>query len=396
MIREGNRLTLLENGEAYFPALVAALDSARIEAHVETYLFRADASGMAVVRSLMRAARRGVVARLLMDGFGSRGLSAVLLAELRTAGVEVLFFRPELGALRIRRSRLRRMHRKLAVVDARVAFVGGINLIDDLNGRNLAAPRLDYAVQVEGPLVADIHAAARRLWLQVGWSRLGLRRGEDAWLKPVIQPAGAQRAELCMRDALHHRHSIESAYLEAIQHARQEIFLANAYFLPGLRFRRALVEAARRGVRVVLIMQGQTDHPLFRAATRALYRHFLENGIEIFEYHASELHAKVAVVDGYWATVGSSNIDPFSLRLAREANVMVHDREFAQHLMASLETAQSRGAHRVHRMVWRRISWPVRLGSWLAYGLVRVLMGLARFAPEPSASTDSRDPFAPL
>ncbi|MEW5770636.1 MAG: cardiolipin synthase ClsB [Pseudomonadota bacterium] len=380
MIRSGNRLILLENGTAYFPALLAALDGARHEIHLESYIFHADATGLAVAQALMRAARRGVVTRLMLDGFGARDLPARLQAELRNAGVELLFFRPDPRRLRLRRRRLRRMHRKLVLVDGRIAFVGGINVIDDLAGGKLAQPRQDYAVQIEGPLLADVHAAARRLWRMVGWSRMGLRRGEEAWLKPITAEVGSQRAEFLVRDSLARRREIENAYLEAIRGARLEIFIANAYFLPGLRFRHALVEAAQRGVRVVLIMQGYTDHPLYRAASRALYRHFLENGVEVFEYHASELHAKAAVVDGRWATVGSSNIDPFSLLLAREANVVAHDRRFAMDLLASMEDMIHRGGHRIHRMAWRRIPWYARLASWLAYGLVRGAMGVAGFA----------------
>jgi cardiolipin synthase len=383
MIRPGNRLTLLENGAEYFPALLRAIDGARHEVHLESYIFRADSTGLAVARALMRAAQRGVVTRLLLDGFGARDLPAGLRARMRNVGVEVEFFRPELGRLplplRRHRHRLRRMHRKLALVDARLAFVGGINIIDDLDDGRLAEPRRDYAVAVEGPLVADIHASAYRLWRRVLWSRLGLRRSEDVWLKPMAEPVGEQQAEFVVRDSLGGRRAIEKAYLKAIRQARQEIFIANAYFLPGLRFRHALVAAAQRGVRVVLIMQGYTDHPLYRAASRALYRHFLENGVEIFEYHASELHAKAAVVDGRWATVGSSNIDPFSLLLAREANVVVHDRHFAMDLLASLEEVMRKGGRRIHRMTWRRLPWYARAASWLAYGLVRGLMGLAGF-----------------
>ncbi|MCP5278304.1 MAG: cardiolipin synthase ClsB [Thiobacillus sp.] len=384
MIRPGNRLNLLENGTDYFPALLRAIDGARHEVHLESYIFRADATGLAVARSLMRAAQRGVVVRVLLDGFGARDLPEQLRFEMRNAGVEVVFFRPELGRLsfplRRHRHRLRRMHRKLALVDARLAFVGGINIVDDLDEGRLAQPRRDFAVAVEGPLVADIHASAYRLWRRVLWSRLGLRRGEDVWLKPIAEPVGEQHAEFVVRDSLGGRRAIEKSYLGAIRHARLEIFIANAYFLPGLRFRRALVAAAQRGVRVVLIMQGYTDHPLYRAASRALYRHFLENGVEIFEYNATELHAKAAVVDARWATVGSSNIDPLSLLLAREANVVVHDRRFAMKLQASLEDVMRKGGHRIHRMAWRRIPWYSRAASWLAYGFVRGLMGLAGFA----------------
>ena len=380
MIRSGNRLTLLENGAEYFPALIAAMDAARHEIHLESYIFTADATGREVAAALMRAARRGVVTRLMLDGFGSRDLARELLASLRGAGVEVVFYRPPTRLPRLRRSRLRRMHRKLAVVDARSGFVGGINVVDDHDGRNLAAPRQDYAVQVEGPLVADIHAAARRLWRLVEWSRIGLRRGEDTWIKADIRAVGEQRAELLTRDTLHRRRSIERAYLKAIGHAREEILIANAYFLPGRRFRQALAEAARRGVRVILVMQGHTDHVLYHAASRALYRFFLENGMEVYEYHRSELHAKAAVVDGHWATVGSSNIDPFSLLLAREANLVTYDAAFAASLRQRIVRARDEGGHRIQHQAWRHIPWPLRFASWLAYGLVRGLMGLAGYA----------------
>lgn len=380
MIRSGNRLTLLENGAGYFPALIAALQQARHEIHLESYIFADDATAMTVADALMQAARRGVETRLLLDGYGSRGFSTDLLTALQAAGVTVRFFRPERDFLPLHRRRLRRMHRKLAVIDARIGFVGGINLIDDLHGRKLAAPRQDYAVQVEGPLVADMHAAARSLWQLVQWSYLGLRRNEDAWLKPSQEYTGTQRASFLTRNSVRHRRAIEAAYLRAIRRSRREVLIANAYFLPGLRFRHALIAAAQRSVRVRLIVQGHSDHPLYQLAARALYRHFLENGVELYEYHSSELHAKVAVIDDIWATVGSSNIDPFSLLLSREANIVVHDRTFAGQLQESLEYAMTCGAHRIYRRAWRRVSWHVRFASWLAYGFVRLLMGIGGYA----------------
>jgi len=379
-VREGNRVTLLENGAAYFPALIAAIDAATREVHLETYIFEADATGLAVAEALMRAARRGVKVRLLLDGFGCRTFPVSLSARLDEAGVALLFYRPEVARFRMRRYRLRRLHRKLAVIDARIAFVGGINVIDDASGAGPLAQRFDYAVEVEGPLLADIYPAVRRLWLLVRWSRLGRRPRKSPPLPVVAVPAGPLRAEFLQRDNLRHRRAIEEAYLAALAGAREEILLANAYFIPGRRFRQALVDAARRGVRVVLVLQGRTDHPIYQLTARALYRHFLENGIEIYEYHGSELHAKAAVVDGRWATIGSSNIDPFSLFLAREANIAVHDAGFADELRVSLHAAMARGAHAIHHQGWRRIPWYQKFASWLFYGLARWLLGLLRIA----------------
>ncbi len=382
MTQAGNRLRLLENGAQYFPALIAALEAAEREIHLESYLYEADEVGLAVAEALIRAAGRGVPVRLLLDGFGAGGLPPDLAARLQAAGVELRFFRPERGRFQLRRRRLRRLHRKLAVVDGRLAFVGGINIIADTNAPGRPSHRYDYAVEVEGPLVAEVHAAVRRLWRLVLWSQTRRRPAADPVLPaPPRQPAG-QAAELVLRDSLGHRRRIEEAYLGAIRNAKHEVILANAYFLPGWRFRRALVEAAQRGVRVVLLLQGRIEYRLQHYATQALYRYFLENGVEIHEYHSSFLHAKVAVVDRSWATVGSSNIDPLSLVLAREANLVAHDRKFAGELRASLYAAMREGAHQVHRIPWRRVPWYGRTATWLSYGIVRALTGLLGYLRE--------------
>jgi cardiolipin synthase len=379
-IRSGNRVTLLENGGQYFPALIAALDGAEREIHLESYIFEPDATGQAVIAALTRAARRGVRVKLLLDGFGARAFPPALARSLRAAGIALVFYRPEVAPFRLRRYRLRRLHRKMAVIDARLAFVGGINIIDDSNAPDRPSHRYDYAVQVEGPLLADIYPAIWRLWWLVRWSRIGRRPRRTRPLPVVAGARGTVAAEFVQRDNLRSRRAIEESYLDAIRAAHSEILVANAYFLPGRRVRQALVEAAARGVRVVLVLQGRSDHRLYQLAARALYRYFLESGIEIHEYHASELHAKAAVVDADWATVGSSNIDPFSLMLSREANVVVHDRAFARQLRDSLGQAMARGAHVIQRQAWRRIPWYQRLASWVLYGLVRLAMGLLGLA----------------
>jgi len=374
-LRGGNRIGLLEGGAQYFPDLIAALDQARREVHLESYIFEPDAVGLAVIEALERAARRGVRVKLLLDGFGARRFPAALAARLRAVGVALMFFRHEVSPYRLRRYRLRRLHRKIAVIDARLAYVGGINIVDDCNTMAGAGRRHDYAVRVEGPLLADIYPAVRRVWLLVRWSRIGRRPRRSPPLPVAADPVGTQMAEFLQRDNIRHRRDIEDAYREAIRTATSEILIANAYFLPGRRFRQALVDAAARGVRVVLVLQGRTDHPLFQLAERALYRYFLENGIEIHEFHGSELHAKAAVVDGIWATVGSSNIDPFSLLLAREANIAVRDPTFAGQLRASLLAAMAREAHSVQRRDWSHVPWYARFASWAVYGLVRLMMG---------------------
>ncbi|HSD61577.1 MAG TPA: phospholipase D-like domain-containing protein, partial [Burkholderiales bacterium] len=263
----GNRLTLLRNGAEFFPALEAAIERASREIHLQTYIFRADASGSRIAEALERAAARGVAVRLLIDGFGSSDLPPERVAALRAAGVQVLHFRPDPSRWQLKRNRLRRMHRKVAVADGAIAFVGGINIEDDIGPGGPPAPRFDFAVAVEGPLVSDIHRMARQLWDLVAWSQLRRRRRLPV-AAPIMARAGVQRATLARRDNLRHRHDIERAYLEAIAAARSEVLIANAYFLPGRRFRRALAEARARGVQVTLLLQGRVEYALQHYATR--------------------------------------------------------------------------------------------------------------------------------
>lgn len=376
----GNRLQLLESGNEYFPALIAAIDAARHEVHLETYIFADDTTGRRVAAALARAAQRGVAVRVLVDGFGAREFATGLGASLTAQNVEVMIYRPEIGKFRFRRHRLRRLHRKLVVVDGRLAFVGGINVLDDYDDGKQAAPRFDYAVSVEGPLVTRIHATMRHVWRLVRWARLGRRPPPPAPLPAVPEAGGSIAAKLLIRDNLRHRRDIENAYLSAIATARQRIVIANAYFLPGRRLRKALRAAAKRGVSVSLLLQGRADHPLLRYATMSLYDRMLATGVRVFEYRRAYLHAKVAVVDSDWCTVGSSNIDPFSLLLSREANLVVRDADFAAQLMASLEAAIGGAAVEIRAEDQRRRSWLARVASSAAYGLVRFLIGVTRYA----------------
>jgi len=373
----GNRLTLLRNGAEFFPALVAAIDSAMADVRIETYIFEDDDAGRFIADALSRAAARGARVRLLIDGFGSRDLPAAFIARMEAAGVVVRRFRPERGWLRFRRSRLRRLHRKIALVDGRVGFVGGINILDDRAGHEGVGPRFDYAVRVEGPLLADIYPVVHRLWWLV--ATLSRREREAGMGPPPVHPGpvGETTAAFVHRDNFRHRHDIETLYLEGIRAARREIFIACAYFMPGWRVRHALMEAAGRGVRVAIVVQGWSDHRLFQQASRVLYGALLDHGIEIYEYEKSELHAKAASVDGRWATVGSSNLDPFSLLLAREANVAVMNEPFARELRESIDHEIRHGARAVQRLLWKRRPFAKRVVGWLAYGYARLAMGIA-------------------
>lgn len=378
----GNQLTLLETGASYFPALQEAIDTAQREIFLETYIFEYDSTGQMIAGALARAARRGVRVRVLIDGFGCRGFARELREELEESGVQLLVYRPELGRFRLKRHRLRRLHRKVSVFDGRLAFVGGINIIDDMHTPGHIPPRYDYAVRVEGPLLGPIHESSRRLWALVAWASFRRRFREQTFTPASTAWRGNVLGAYLVRDNLRHRRAIEEAYLEAIAGARHEIILANAYFLPGVRFRHALMEAARRGVRVIVLLQGRVEYVLLHYATQALYGALLSGGVRIFEYHKSFLHAKVAVIDGHWATIGSCNIDPFSLLLAREANVVALNEGFAAELSTSLQRAMDTGAQELKREDWKRKPLFYRLASWASYSLVRLMMGLAGYGGE--------------
>lgn len=396
---DGNQLTLLRSGGEYFPALLSAIDNAQFEIYLQTYIFEPDNTGLKVGVALKNAALRGVKVYMVIDGFGSKDLPKLYVNTLKLAGVEVQFYRPKISPWTLKRNRLQRMHRKVSVIDGQIGFVGGINVIDDFNTPHNMSPRLDYAVQVQGPIIASMHLSVKLLWRRLYLKNLRALRlskskieplkstqAEDILLhKKTVQVSiesvvGDVKARFLLRDNLWHRRDIEDAYLAAIRSAKVEIIIANAYFLPGLRFRHALRKAAERGVRVVLLLQGRVEYLLLDFASHALYGAFLKQGIEIFEYHKSFMHSKVAVIDQHWAMVGSSNIDPFSLLMAREANLEIDNQQFAKELRQELQHSIDKGADAISMERWQTGHTMKRFFSWLIYGLVRLMIGLAGYS----------------
>ena len=393
------QLQLLQGSAAYFPALVDAMDRAREEIRLETYIFDITGSGAQVAEAMERAARRGVATYLVVDGVGTPTLPEPWPGRFAAAGVQWQIFAP-LGTLGLLiPSQWRRLHRKLCVVDGVLAFCGGINILDDLYDPNhgvLAAPRLDFALCTTGDLVHDVRDAMVQLWWRMRAAEDARERRLTAALaalreagppRPLADGVGesgsrshantAAQAVLLLRDNVRHRFRIEKAYRRAIGAAREEILIANAYFLPGRKLRQALIHAAGRGVRVKLLLQGRYEYFFQYHATRPVYGALLRAGVQIFEYSASFLHAKVAVIDGRWATVGSSNLDPLSLLLAREANVMVQNEAFAQDLRAQLLHAIHDQSAAVEAALYAARPWQQRLRDRVAFALVRAALFLS-------------------
>jgi cardiolipin synthase len=374
-------MRLLIGGVDLFAAMIEAIDTAHDDVLLETYIFSFKGAGADVAHALMRAAQRGVRVCLVVDGVGTGQLPSPWAAQMAQAGVKVHVFAPAVGIGFWLPSRWRRMHRKLCVVDQRVAFCGGINILDDYLDPHvqglLKAPRLDYAVSMRGPLAVTVHETMMQLWSRIeavsDLRSQNLSGAIDA-LRGATQslrlPTRGE-TQLVLRDNVRYRTHIERAYRKAIGSAHHDVVVANAYFFPGLRLRRALVLAARRGVRVRLLLQGQYEYFLPYRAARQLYGQLMAAGVEIYEYHASFLHAKVAVVDGKWLTVGSSNLDPFSLLLAREANVVAHDPKLAQALQMSLVGAMEQGAARVDPQAYLSRGWWERTVDAFASAVLR-------------------------
>ena len=406
LLHKSHALELLEGGQQYFPVLIRAIDAATLWVQLETYIFDLHGAGGELAQALINAAQRGLKVQVLVDGIGTQLLTAEWQRKMKDAGVQWCVYSPlgagfwgfaGLGLLMP--DRWRRLHRKLCVVDERTVFCGGINVLDDFydpNHGELEAPRFDFAVAVTGPLALEASEAMALLWwrVQAGYSARQ-NHLSAAWDKFKAAGYGAHtvaarlsskaaavssdppplpgaKAALVLRDNLRNRRSIELVYRKAIGKAHHDILIANAYFVPGSKLRRALINASRRGVKVTLLLQGKYEYFMQYHAARPVYGALLKAGVEIHEYEASFLHAKVAVIDGHWATVGSSNLDPLSLLLAREANVVIEDKVFADKLRTSLCTAISHHGHRLDPVAYSQRALRQRVFDHIAYALMRV------------------------
>ena len=373
---KGNKIELLKNGKVYFAEVIQSIKKARHSIFVEAYIFSHDITGEKILNALKEAAKKGIKVYLLLDGFGSRDLSQKIRDEIKSSKIHFLFYNPKISPYRMKRISLRRLHRKMFLIDHETAYVGGINIIDDMNVPNGKAPRIDYAAKLSGPVVNFIGRSMVKLWKRVSWSHLEKSYVPKHTQKKIADYPNGTKLNFIERDNFRHRQDIEKAYLHAIQNAKHEILIANAYFIPGKKFERALIEAAQRGVSVTLLLKGEIDYFLSNA-TRAFYGKFLKEGIAIFEYTKSFMHSKVAVIDGTWSTVGSSNIDPFSLLLAREANIFIFDKSFAIQLKKNIQADIRIGGTEILLKDWDKSHLIKRIKSRIAYFLIRLSLGVA-------------------
>lgn len=390
----GNQFRLLENGEEFFPRVFECIAAARHEVVLETFIWFEDKVGMALHAALLLAAGRGVQIDITIDGFGSPDLSPGFLSALTQAGVRVHVFDPRPRLWGWRTNLFRRMHRKIVVVDGQRAFVGGINYSADHLADFGPLAKQDYSVEMEGPIVAVIHefvhqalAAGQRDAAATLSGRLRERLSSQAQkltqtLRRVpTAPVGEAGALFVTRDNGRHTKDIEHHYRLALRAARHRIVIANAYFFPGYRLLKDIRRAAQRGVDVRLILQGEPDMAIVKTAANMLYHHLMAAGVQIFEYHERPLHGKVAVADDAWSTVGSSNLDPLSLSLNLEANVIIKDRAFNQYLSARLDELMQRGCKQISPGDLVEPNWWRMVRSFFVFHLLRRYPAWAGWLP---------------
>jgi cardiolipin synthase len=355
-----HRLALLKDGGQTFSAMLAAIAEARKTICLETYILRGDRTGKRFAEALSERANAGVEVNLLYDAWGS-SVPAALVEALHQAGVRTLAFHPLRFSGRHREliGRLtRRDHKKSLIIDSRVAFTGGINISDDYAAiEDGGAAWRDTHLRIEGPAALELEYFFLTTW----------RRGGGAPVDAPRYGGDGRRPDphvlVITSDLRRGRHGIREAYREAIASANKRIFISNAYFLPTLRFLRGLADAARRGVDVRVMVAGTTDVPTVLHASRSIYEILLGAGVRMFEWQGRVLHAKTAVVDGYWSTVGSSNLDHQSLRYNLEANAVVRSARFAA-AMEEMFQQDLESCEEILPARWRERGPLARATSW--------------------------------
>lgn len=352
----GNKVELFQDGDLLLEALWAAIAGAERHVLLATYIFEPDRVGLRTLSELAGAAARGVAVNLRYDSVGSSNLGAEHLEELRRLGAKVEEYNPFFTWRSRLSKRLVRDHRKVCVVDGRVAFCGGMNVTEDYAGPRYGNGRfLDAHLRVGGPAVQDLEA----LFQERGRRKASEAVGEGTFVQ-VLESNRWRK-----------RRAIQRALRYTISRAGERVWLTTPYFLPTPRLQKAIVRAARRGVDVRLLTAGQSDVPVARVLGRHIYGRYLRCGVRIFEMRERTLHAKIAVIDGIYGSVGSFNLDILSDRYNHEVNVTVLERAFSRELEQAFER-DMQGAVEVTAATWGRRGLASRLAGWFLFQLVRI------------------------
>lgn len=388
--RDGNRIVLLENGEEFFPRVFEAIRQAQQFLLLETFILFEDDVGNALHEVVLDAAKRGVKVEIMVDGYGSPDLSPEFVNSLTSAGVRFVYYDPRPLVMGMRTNVFRRLHRKIVAIDGDIAFVGGINFSAEHNISFGPEAKQDYAIEVKGPIVDDI---TRYVQDAMGSEQITRRWRYHRHHRPARNSTpGDAQALFVWRDNDEHRDDIEQHYLDMLHEAKISVTIANAYFFPGYRMLREMRNAAQRGVTVRLVVQGEPDMPIVKVGAELLYNYLVEGGVEVYEYIRRPLHGKVAVMDSHWATVGSSNLDPLSLSLNLEANLIIHDSDFNQRLSSNLDRLIAEDCVRVDEAKLPKRNWWQLTRGVLVFHFLRHFPAIAGWLPAHTPKLAQVDP----
>ena len=314
-------LELVYSGEDYFSRLETIIHNSQIELHIQMYLFENDATGKRIITAIKEAASRQVKIFILLDGLGSLSFPSNIIEELRQNGINIRFFAPLFSAYTFYLGR--RLHQKVIVADAKIALIGGINIADKYCGTPTEAPWLDYAVQLNGTIALPLQELCRNIYFKK-------KRVSSKKIKSVFHVQEDALVRIIQNDWLKRKNEICDGYIKSIYHAKKEIIIVGSYFLPGIRIIKALNKASKNNVKIKLILSGISDLPMTRRATCFLYSKLLHYNIELYEWNQSVLHGKSAVIDGYWTTIGSFNLNNLSSYGSVEMNVEINSTVFSK------------------------------------------------------------------
>jgi cardiolipin synthase A/B len=328
-----NKVQLIRGGKQYFDLLLQLINQATESIHLQTYIFNDDETGQQIAGALKTAAKRGVVVHLMADGYASKNLSPHFIAALKDAGIHFRFFEPFFKSKQFYFGR--RMHHKVFVADGTFAVVGGVNIANRYNDTVAQPAWLDFALFAEGEIAQQLCILCWKTWNGFA-AKMGITPCEEKLLQFNFTEEEKKMVRMRRNDWVRRKNEISATYIEMFKNAQSHITILCSYFLPGKIVRRLLKNAAKRGVKIKVITAGPSDIMLAKYAERWMYDWLLRNKIDLYEYQPTVLHAKVAVCDSEWLTIGSYNINDISAYASIELNVDVHNANFAKGLEQTL------------------------------------------------------------
>jgi cardiolipin synthase len=370
--RDGHRIELLRSGENFFSAVEKTIDEAKQYIHFQTYIVDDDQTGRRITDALIRAAERGVRVYFLLDAYGGNSFSKDLINKIEKAGIFFRLFSPQLITKGFQLSL--RLHHKVLLTDGDTAIIAGMNIADRYHGKPGLKEWLDFAILIKGPECAHVLFIVKRLWNRTFISRKERSRETMHYPEQYVENI---KVKVLQNNWYRNKIEILKSYRSALKHAQFRMTIFGSYFLPGRNERRLLRNASRRGVDIRIVLSAESDEPVVKRATNFLYAFILRNNISIYEYLPSNLHAKVATVDGNWSTIGSYNMNHLSDYGSVEMNADILDSQFAEQFEGLLQDIIKNDCRQVNFEEYiRRKTWLSQLTDWFSYQMIRIMTRL--------------------